>query len=116
MDKMHGKGILLHSDGSVYEGIWENGQKLEGHGVFKYANGNVAVRSNYSINDRHQSVLFTNSVAAHRFNMIGNGAQTTAQPLTQGHSQQTLPQNAVSSLHPPLIMRPRPLPMPASAL
>jgi hypothetical protein len=53
MDKMHGKGILLHSDGSVYEGIWEHGQKLEGHGVFKYANGNVAVRSNYSINDRH---------------------------------------------------------------
>ena len=84
--------------------------------MFKYANGNVAVRSNYSLNDRHQSVLYSNAVQAHRFNMIGNGAQTTAQPLTMGHSQQNLPQNAVSSLHPPLVMRPRPLPLSQAAL
>lgn len=24
-DKMDGKGILLHLDGSSYEGLWENG-------------------------------------------------------------------------------------------
>lgn len=25
MDKMHGKGILVHADGSIYEGLWEHG-------------------------------------------------------------------------------------------
>jgi hypothetical protein len=24
-DRMHGKGILLHADGSSYEGLWEHG-------------------------------------------------------------------------------------------
>lgn len=61
MDKMHGKGILVHADGSAYEGIWESGQKVEGFGVFKYANGNVAVRSNYSLNDRPQAVVYSNA-------------------------------------------------------
>jgi hypothetical protein len=89
---MHGKGILVHADGSAYEGIWEHGQKLEGFGVFKYANGNVAVRSNYNVNDKYQSVMYSNAVQAHRFNMIGNGAQTVAQPMiASGHIQQTLP-------------------------
>lgn len=82
---MHGKGILVHADGSVYEGLWEHGQKMEGFGVFKYANGNVAVRSNYTLNDK-QPVMYSNAVQAHRFNMIGNGSQTTAQPLVSGHS------------------------------
>ena len=49
---MHGKGLLTHADGSSYEGLWENGQKLEGHGVFKYPNGNFAVRSLYNVNER----------------------------------------------------------------
>jgi hypothetical protein len=53
IDKMHGKGVLVHADGSAYEGIWEHGQKMEGYGVFKYANGNVAVRSNYNVNDKY---------------------------------------------------------------
>jgi hypothetical protein len=69
-DKMHGKGILLHADGSSYEGIWEHGQKIEGHGVFKYSNGNVAVRSNYSVNERKPgpAIAYTNAISAHRFN------------------------------------------------
>ena len=71
---MHGKGILAHADGSAYEGLWEHGQKMDGYGVFKYSNGNIAVRSNYSLNDKPQSVLYSNAVSAHRFNMIGNGS------------------------------------------
>ena len=47
---------------------------MEGYGVFKYANGNVAVRSNYNVNDKHQPVLYSNVLDAHRFNMIGNGS------------------------------------------
>ena len=49
---MHGKGIINHADGSSYEGIWENGQKIDGQGVFKYANGNIGLRSNYNVNER----------------------------------------------------------------
>ena len=72
---MHGKGVLLHSDGSSYEGLWDQGQKIEGHGVFKYANGNVAVRSNYTINERTpNAVLYSSALQAHRFNQIGNGS------------------------------------------
>lgn len=115
IDKMHGKGILLHADGSIYEGLWEHGQKKEGFGVFKYANGNVAVRSNYTLNDKYQPVMYSNVLQSHRFNMIGNGSQTTALPLTgpSGLSQQALlPQNTIASIHPPMVMRPRPLPMP----
>ena len=33
-DKIHGKGLLSHADGSSYEGLWENGHKIEGQGVF----------------------------------------------------------------------------------
>ena len=80
---MHGKGILLHADGSSYEGLWEHGQKIEGHGVFKYANGNVAVRSNYNLNERTHgpNIVYSNALSAHRFNQIGNGSQTTGQPM-----------------------------------
>lgn len=59
---MNGKGVLIHADGSVYEGLWEHGQKMEGFGVFKYANGNVAVRSDYTLNERSQSVLYSNAL------------------------------------------------------
>ena len=55
-DKMHGKGLLLHTDGSSYEGLWELGLKIEGSGVFKYSNGNIAVRSNYNINEKQTSI------------------------------------------------------------
>lgn len=55
-DKMHGKGLLIHNDGSSYEGLWEHGQKIDGQGVFKYSNGNIAVRSNYSINDKQTAI------------------------------------------------------------
>jgi hypothetical protein len=51
-DKMNGKGILGHPDGSSYEGLWENGLKLDQQGVFKYSNGNIAIRSNYTINEK----------------------------------------------------------------
>jgi len=46
-DLMSGKGLLTHPDGSSYEGIWERGYKVEGAGIFKYANGNVGIRSGY---------------------------------------------------------------------
>lgn len=89
---------------------------MEGYGVFKYANGNVAVRSNYNVIDKPQAVLYSNANQAHRFNMIGNGSQTTSQPLVIGNSQQNLPQNSVASVHPPMVMRPKPLPLPLSVL
>jgi hypothetical protein len=54
---MHGKGMLNHTDGSSYEGLWEHGQKLEGQGVFKYANGNIAIRSNYNVNEK-QALIY----------------------------------------------------------
>mmetsp|Transcript_34282 Transcript_34282/g.33511 ORF Transcript_34282/g.33511 Transcript_34282/m.33511 type:complete len:124 (-) Transcript_34282:408-779(-) len=50
-DRMHGKGILAHPEGSVYEGIWEEGSKVEGMGIYKYANGNLAIRSNYTLKE-----------------------------------------------------------------
>lgn len=32
---MHGKGILIDTDGTIYEGEFENGQK-EGKGIMKF--------------------------------------------------------------------------------
>mmetsp|Transcript_28634 Transcript_28634/g.21373 ORF Transcript_28634/g.21373 Transcript_28634/m.21373 type:complete len:105 (+) Transcript_28634:23-337(+) len=56
-DRMHGKGVLSHPEGSVYEGIWEEGSKVEGMGIFRYANGNLAIRSNYSLKETQPLML-----------------------------------------------------------
>jgi hypothetical protein len=54
--------MLTHSDGSSYEGIWEHGQRLEGHGVFRYPNGNFAVRANYNVNERGHTLALPPSM------------------------------------------------------
>jgi len=52
---MHGRGTLTHYEGSSYEGIWENGNKVDQQGVYNYPNGSVAIRANYSLKDHYSA-------------------------------------------------------------
>ncbi|CDW84954.1 UNKNOWN [Stylonychia lemnae] len=100
-DKMHGKGLLSHPDGSSYEGIWESGHKIEGQGVFQYANGNVAIRSNYNVNEK-QVNIYNNVMNKNNFQGKAIEYRGSAMPMIQQQPQQ--------------FFRPKPLPLPMAGL
>jgi hypothetical protein len=50
--------VIYHANGSAYEGEFSRGEKVEGRGVFKYANGNVGKRTNYSLSTETGNVHY----------------------------------------------------------
>jgi hypothetical protein len=39
---MHGRGRMVHYEGSVFEGVWVEGERSDQKGNFNYANGLTA--------------------------------------------------------------------------
>ena len=70
---MHGRGLITHNDGSSYEGIWENGSKIEGQGIYKYSNGNIALRSNYNMTEKYSPLILASKQMILSKEQVGSG-------------------------------------------
>ena len=66
-DQMHGHGTLRHYEGSVYQGIWENGNRVDQQGVYSSPHGQQLQTTDYRLKEKYRKPMeYLNSQDRHK--------------------------------------------------